>query len=166
MWIAQVFAITSILCFLNVGAGGLPNCAAATFPVFIYNDKGDSRLLAFDYNTGAQRLVIGGSTMDSEIRSYNGNNHYPLIIQFKSADLSVEFGFTLKQVKDYRIDAVKYNPDASIIFAHMSHASSNSIILATGYDGKKIDYMTYTSNTNYDILQGSLLFGTFDAIKK
>jgi hypothetical protein len=41
-----------------VVSGG--SCAGSTFPILVANDKGDTKIFAFDYNLGANRLVIAG----------------------------------------------------------------------------------------------------------
>jgi hypothetical protein len=48
----------SQLLVVGVVSGGA--CAGSTFPIFVANDKGDTKIFAFDYNLGANRLVIAG----------------------------------------------------------------------------------------------------------
>jgi hypothetical protein len=89
----------------------------------VYNDKGNSRIFAFDYNLVANRLVVGGSTRDKEIRKYEEDYDTPLIIQYSTAALTFQWGFTLKGLRSYKIDAIKYNKEANLIFSHLSRSS-------------------------------------------
>ena len=95
-------------------------CPGSIFPILIGNDKGDTKIFAFDYNLAANRLVVAGSTQDKEIRKYDITSPTPLIIQYTSASLTFNWGATFKDTLSYRIDAVKYNDDASLIFGHAS----------------------------------------------
>jgi hypothetical protein len=52
-----VFFFTQLLV---VGVVSVGACAGSTFPIFVANDKGDTKIFAFDYNLGANRLVIAG----------------------------------------------------------------------------------------------------------
>ena len=68
----------------------------------------------------------------------------------------------MKGAQGWRFDAIKYNLDAKLIFGHGSSATGKSFLLATDYDGENTKVKTYNSIGNFKILQGSILFGTFD----
>ena len=48
----------SQLLVVEVVSGGA--CAGSNFPIRVANDKGDTKIFAFDYNLAANRLVIAG----------------------------------------------------------------------------------------------------------
>lgn len=53
----KVFFLSQLLVVGEVSGG---SCAGSTFPILVANDKGDTKIFAFDYNIGANRLVIAG----------------------------------------------------------------------------------------------------------
>ena len=57
-YLVSTFTTVFFLSQLLVVSGGA--CAGSTFPILVANDKGDTKIFAFDYNLGANRLVVAG----------------------------------------------------------------------------------------------------------
>ena len=68
-YLVSIFTTMAFLTQIAVVSGD--DCDRSTFPVLISNDKGDTKIFAFDYNLGANRLVVAGHTHDKEIRKYD-----------------------------------------------------------------------------------------------
>ena len=67
--------------------------------------------------------------------------------------MTLEWGLTFQALMGYRIDAIKYNNDASLILSHASTNGDRSVIIVTGSDGKKSAAKEYhNSFDNFNIL--------------
>ena len=54
--LAAVFFLHHLL-VVEVSGGA---CPGSIFPILVGNDKGDTKIFAFDYNLAANRLVVAG----------------------------------------------------------------------------------------------------------
>ena len=57
MVVAAFFIIESVK-----AGGDFDNCDESIFPVLIGNDKGDTKIFAFDYKVATNRMVVAGQT--------------------------------------------------------------------------------------------------------
>ena len=74
------YSIVILILFQIPKFGNAGACKNSFYPLVVGNDKGDTKVFAFDINMAAPRIVVAGETSDKDLRTYDVANPTPMIV--------------------------------------------------------------------------------------